>query len=134
LKPLNSFWSDLGLFQETWKREIATLKKLGKLAEAIATLQAYLQVFGSDKDAWNELSQLYISLNEYSGAKYALEELILLDPRDHYVLMRYAEVLCTFDLDKYAVTAREYYCLALETNPLDLRGLYGLIYVSFFVY
>lgn len=46
------------------------------------------------------------------------------------MMIRYAEVLCTLDMDKYAITAREYYCMALESNQLELRALYGLLHCT----
>jgi cytochrome c-type biogenesis protein CcmH/NrfG len=95
----------------------------------VASLHEFLKVCPSDKDGWAELANLYLALNEYRGAKAALEELIILEPENHNVFIRYADILCLFDINKYAQTAREYYCLALETDEQNLRALKGLYQV-----
>ncbi len=79
-----------------------------------------------DKEGWAELANLYLGLNEFRGAKAAMEELVLIEPQNHNVLIRYAEILRMLDMNKYAQTAREYYCLALESDENNLRALEGL--------
>jgi len=45
------------------KRQISIRKELGDYTTAIKMLTDYLKIFMGDKDAWAELSDLYISQN-----------------------------------------------------------------------
>jgi cytochrome c-type biogenesis protein CcmH/NrfG len=89
-------------------------------------LHEFLKICPLDKEGWAELANLYLGLNEFRGAKAAMEELVLIEPQNHNVLIRYAEILRMLDMNKYAQTAREYYCLALESDENNLRALEGL--------
>ena len=46
----------------------------------------YLDVFMNDPDAYNELSQVYLMVNEYDKAAFCLEELLLHNPKEYKVL------------------------------------------------
>ena len=61
-------------------------------------------------------------------AKFALEEVIILEPGSYASYLLYAEVLYT--LKNFAL-ARKYYAMSLELNrDNNLRAYYGIILVS----
>jgi tetratricopeptide (TPR) repeat protein len=49
------------LDQEAWKRKITLHRSAGKIESAIGELNAYLEIFQSDLEAWAELSDIYLS-------------------------------------------------------------------------
>ena len=50
----------------------------------------------SDFDAWMELADLYLQLQDYEKAAFCLEELIMSNPHNHLFHQRYAEVSVNF--------------------------------------
>ena len=46
----------------------------------------------SDFDAWMELCDLYLQLQDYEKASFCMEELIMSNPHNHLFHQRYAEV------------------------------------------
>lgn len=48
--------------------------------------------FMSDFDAWMELCDLYLQLQDYEKAAFCMEELIMSNPHNHLFHQRYAEV------------------------------------------
>ena len=46
----------------------------------------------SDFDAWMELCDLYLHLQDYEKAAFCMEELIMSNPHNHLFHQRYAEV------------------------------------------
>eukprot|EP00041_Stephanoeca_diplocostata_P007940 m.113883 g.113883 ORF g.113883 m.113883 type:complete len:55 (+) comp17106_c0_seq4:752-916(+) len=45
-----------------------------------------------DAEAWTELASLYLKENRFDKAQFCYEELIILNPYNHNVHERYAEV------------------------------------------
>lgn len=79
------------------KRQVALEKTKGNLAGAIETLRKYVDIFQTDKEAWEELGQLYL---EVSPAKHTLQgshgELRALNgPRCHCCVNPGAKQQCT---------------------------------------
>nr|CAG4635036.1 EOG090X0CGE [Alona affinis] len=77
------------------KRKITIFKSQGMIIEAIKELTDYLKVFMADQEAWMELSDLYISQQDWNKASFCVEELILHCPFNHLYLQRYAEIKYT---------------------------------------
>ena len=48
-----------------------------------------------DQEAWMELSDLYISQQDWNKASFCVEELMLHSPFNHLYLQRYAEIKYT---------------------------------------
>jgi hypothetical protein len=48
-----------------------------------------------DQEAWQELSELYLTEQEYGKAAFCMEELILHNPHNHLFHQRYAEIKYT---------------------------------------
>lgn len=108
------------------KKRIAILKGRGHTAEAIKELTEYLKKFMSDEEAWQELSELYLSEQEYAKAAFCMEEVILISPHNHLYHQRYAEIKYTQGGYDNLEIARSHYCLALKLSPNSMRALYGL--------
>lgn len=112
------------------KRRVAILKAQQRVTEAIDELNEYLTTFMSYQEAWMELSELYIGLQEYSKAAFCLEELILQQPHNHLYHERYAEVQYTIGTHEAVERARKYFAQALKLEPNNRRALLGLFLSS----
>lgn len=84
----------------------------------------------SDEEAWQELSELYLSEEEYAKAAFCMEEVILISPHNHLYHQRYAEIKYTQGGYDNLEIARSHYCLALKLSPNNMRALYGIFLVS----
>lgn len=109
------------------KRKIAIWKAQGDTDRAVKELVKYLQVFMSDQEAWLELSELYVSEQDYSKAAYCLEELLLHNPHNHLYHQRTAEIRYTMGGYDNLELAKQYYCQAVKLAPSNMRALYGLL-------
>ncbi|XP_043230204.1 ER membrane protein complex subunit 2-like [Amphibalanus amphitrite] len=110
------------------KRKIAILKSLGKTSEAIRELVEYLKKFMSDTEAWMELSDLYISEQDYAKAAYCMEELLLHNPHHHLYFQKYADIKYTQGGFDNVEVARSYYSRAVKLSSANnMRALYGLL-------
>ncbi|CAH1183256.1 unnamed protein product [Phaedon cochleariae] len=107
------------------KRKIAICKALGRNTEAIKELVEYLKIFMADVEAWQELSELYISEHEYSKAAFCVEELILHNPHNHLLHQRYADIRYSQGGMENIELARTYYNQSYKLNPKNIRALYG---------
>jgi len=109
------------------KRKIAVMKAQGRMSDAIKELTDYLKKFMNDTEAWQELSHLYLSEQDYGKAAYCVEELILSFPRDHLFYQYYAEIKYTQGgLDNIEL-AKSYFAEAAKLNPKNVRALWGLL-------
>lgn len=109
------------------KREIAILKEQNDIPKAIEALNGYLESFMSDFDAWMELADLYLQLQDYEKAAFCLEELIMSNPHNHLFHQRYAEIKYTEGGEKNLELARSYFSQAAKLNPNNMRAQYGLL-------
>lgn len=53
------------MLQPAQKRKIAVLVATGKLPDAIAALNVYLETYMNDAEAWAELAELYLARQAY---------------------------------------------------------------------
>jgi len=106
-----------------YKRKVAVYKAKGLNKEAINTLVLYLDSFVVDTESWMELADLYFKMNMYHQASFCYEELILLNPSNHFYHMYYAETL--YILGKYPLSLKAY-CRSVELCDTSMRGLYGI--------
>ncbi|CAG8628137.1 2833_t:CDS:2, partial [Paraglomus brasilianum] len=83
----------------------------------------FLDVYYNDVEAWLELASLYLSQHLYQQAAFCLEELILLQPQNHFYHLKYAEVLYTSDNIPLALKE---YCRVIELCDDYVRALYGI--------
>lgn len=99
------------------KRKVAVLKAQGKTVEAIKELADYLKIFMADVEAWQQLSELYISEQDFNKAAFCVEELILHNPHNHLLHQRYADIKYTQGGLENLEIAKSYYSYALKINP-----------------
>lgn len=110
-----------------YKRKISLLIAQKKLPEAAKELSEYLKKFMNDTEAWLELSNIYITEQEYYKAAFCIEELILTNPHNHLYYQKYAEIHYTINTIESLEIARSYFSQALKLNSNNLRALYGLL-------
>ncbi|ODA77386.1 hypothetical protein RJ55_07014 [Drechmeria coniospora] len=121
-----------------YKRKIALLRSMGREAEAITALNAFLDFNPTDSEAWAELADMYRSQGMYSQAIYALEEVLVLIPNAWNVHARLGEVLLmaakTTTTDAaphmHLAEALKRFCRSIELCDDYLRGYYGLKLVT----
>jgi tetratricopeptide (TPR) repeat protein len=105
------------------KRRIAVYKAKGQDQQAIEALTRYLDAFYNDVESWLELSALYLNYHLYQQAGFCLEELILLQPQNHFYHLKYAEILYTSD--NITVALKEF-CRVVELCEDNVRALCGI--------
>jgi predicted Zn-dependent protease len=71
------------------------LRTQNKIPDAITELANYLKIFMNDLEAWQELCDLYLKVQDYAKAAHAMEELIISHPHHHLYQQRYAEIVYT---------------------------------------
>lgn len=86
--------------------------------------------FMSDQEAWHELSNLYMQVNDYAKAAFCMEEVLLHNPHSHLIHQRLGEIRYTMGGLDNVMIAKTYYAQAIKLNPRNLRALYGLYLVS----
>jgi tetratricopeptide (TPR) repeat protein len=74
------------------KRKVAIAKAENNIEEAIKQLNQYLTVYMADVEAYAELADLYLSLQDYKKAAFCVEELILNNPHNYLYHLKYADV------------------------------------------
>lgn len=116
------------------KRKIAILKAKGRNSEAIKEMTDYLKKFMSDQEAWHELCNLYLVEGEYAKAAFCMEEVLLHNPHSHLIHQRLAEIRYTMGGIENIEIAKSYYSQAIKLNSNNIRALYGLFLVSFFLF
>ena len=111
---------------DVMKRKVV-LAGLESNDEAIIGLNRYLGFYPLDLEAWVMLSELFVASNDLHSAKFAMEEVIMLQPQNYAVYLRYAEILFALDSKKLALLARQCFAQAVELHPTCLRALFGII-------
>jgi len=118
------------LDSETWKRKAALFRTAGNIQKSIAELNAYLEVFQGDLEAWEELCDIYLSMQHYLQACYCYEEIVLSNPHNPQVLLKYAEMLYSTGVTEKLNLARKYFTQVLVLNPKNVRAMWGLYQAS----
>ena len=75
-----SFRSRTNGYQPVAKRQIALLRSLKQLPEAVAALNKFLEASPTDAEAWSELADIYLSQGLFQQSIFALEEVLLIAP------------------------------------------------------
>lgn len=113
------------------KRLVALERSKGNVAGAIEQLRAYLDNFGNDGGAWEEMAELYLEILNYRQAAFCYEELLMINPGSSTTYVRYADILYTIGGASNYKTARAYYAKAVElTAGGSLRALFGILACS----
>ena len=98
--------------------------------ERVASLNLYLQQNMADSAGWFEMANLRMQLGDFSGASFALEEVILGCPIDAPIHIQLAEVYATIGGPENLALARKHMAQALELDANNKRALFGLVMVS----
>ncbi|OEU10552.1 hypothetical protein FRACYDRAFT_263803 [Fragilariopsis cylindrus CCMP1102] len=96
----------------------------------LEALNEYLGQQLSDVSGWYEMSQLRLSLADFKGAAYALEQVILGSPLDADIHRELGEVYATIGGVEYSTYARKHMAQALELDPTNIRAQFGLLCVA----
>lgn len=96
----------------------------------VEALNEYLGQQLSDVAGWYEMAQLRLSLADFPGAAYALEQVILGCPLEANIHRQLAEVYATLGGLDHTMLARKHMAQALELNPTDVRAQLGLVSVA----
>ena len=85
----------------------------------------YLDAYMNDPDAYNELAQVYLMVNEYDKAIFCLEELFLHNPNDYKILNKIGDIYCSKNNPGDARTAIKFYSRSIIINPIP-RAFFGI--------
>ena len=86
----------------------------------------YLEVYMNDPDGYNELSQVYLMVNEYDKAAFCLEELLLHNPNEYKVLNKLGDIYTSKNNVEDAKTAINFYSRSILINPTP-RAYFGIL-------
>lgn len=98
--------------------------------DVVDALNEYLGQQLSDVCGWYEMSQLRLSLADFKGAAYALEQVVLGSPLDAEIHRELGEVYATIGGLEYCTYARKHMAQALELDPTNIRAQFGLVCVA----
>lgn len=96
----------------------------------LEALNDYLGQQLSDVSGWYEMAQIRLSLADFKGAAYALEQVVLGSPLDANLHRELAEVYATLGGLENLSCARKHMAQALELEPTNLRAQFGLVSIS----
>ena len=99
-------------------------------SSVITALNDYLGQNMSDTSGWYEMSQLRLSMADYKGAAYALEQVVLGCPLESNIHMKLGEVYATIGGLENLSCARKHMSQALELNPNNVRAQFGLVSIA----
>ena len=85
----------------------------------------YLEVYMNDPDAYNELSEVYLMVNEYDKAAFCLEELLLYSPNDYKILNKLGDIYTSKNNPEDAKTAIKFYSRSILIQPTP-RAYFGI--------
>ncbi|PVU91518.1 hypothetical protein BB559_004113 [Furculomyces boomerangus] len=105
------------------KRKIAILIAQNDISSAIKALLQHVDNFPNDLESWIKLSQLYLDEHLYPQAAYCIEELILMNPVNHFYHLKYAEIQYTLGNIEMAL---KYYLSVVELSRDNVQGFYGV--------
>ena len=77
----------------------------------------YLDAYMNDPEAYNELAQVYLMVNEYDKAIFCLEEILLHKNDDYKVLNKLGDIYCSKNNNNDAKIAVKYYARSAEIYP-----------------
>jgi len=142
LEAANDFEAALDLYDAMLKRNPSNLVALQRkycvlrsqnessAEDILNALNQYLGQQLSDVSAWYEMAQLRLSLADFKGAAYALEQVVLGSPLDADVHRELGEVYATIGGLENLTDARKHMAQALELEPSNIRAQFGLVSVS----
>jgi tetratricopeptide (TPR) repeat protein len=85
----------------------------------------YLEAFMNDPDAYNELAQVYLMVNEYDKAAFCLEELLLYSPNNYKVLNKLGDIYASKNNAEDAKIGIKFYSRSIIIQPTP-RAFFGI--------
>ena len=85
----------------------------------------YLEAFMNDPDAYNELAQVYLMVNEYDKAAFCLEELLLYTPNNYKVLNKLGDIYASKNNAEDAKMGIKFYSRSILIQPTP-RAFFGI--------
>ena len=85
----------------------------------------YLEAYMNDPDAYNELSHVYLMVNEYDKAAFCLEELLLHNPNDYKILNKLGDIYTSKNNPEDAKSALKFYSRSILIQPTP-RAYFGI--------
>ena len=110
----------------TWKRRASMYRTAGYLEKCINELNLYLETFQDDVEVWEELTDIYLSIQHFAQAAYCYEEVLLLTPENFWVVLKYGEIVYSVGGLEKLILARKYFIEALVLNPKCVRAMWAL--------
>lgn len=99
----------------------------GDVAGATEQLVAYLDVFQTDRAAWEQLADLYAQQRLLEQARFCAEE-VLVHGTDVAAMLRLADLLYALAGPAHLASALGYYCKVVElSGGASVRALYGAL-------
>jgi len=113
------------------KRQAALELSKNNMPGAVDAIRKYLDVYANDKDAWEQLGELYLQMSLYRQALFCYEELLMFAPASVAYLTRVADILYTLGGNSNLRQARAYYSRAVDLSQgASARGLFGILACS----
>lgn len=103
--------------------EIKALESSGDIKGAISKYQQLLLMYPDDIDAYNELSRLYFSLNQYKEAIFLLQKGLDANPKANQLRVHLGLAYIGVN---HLTKAKELLQIAFINNPKDTEALAGL--------
>lgn len=95
--------------------------------EAVESLNKFIQQNIADPAGWYEMAKLRLSMGDFKGAAYALEEVVLACPLDSSLHCQLGEVYATLGGTENLLLARRHLCQSLELDDSNRRAMFGLV-------
>ena len=86
---------------QSTKRLVSLFRSKDLDQNAINILNKFIEFNQDDTESWIELADIYLSKQLYSKAAYCYEEILLNQPKNYLVNLRYAEVLYSMAKEDY---------------------------------
>uniref|UniRef100_A0A1I7ZJT1 ER membrane protein complex subunit 2 n=1 Tax=Steinernema glaseri TaxID=37863 RepID=A0A1I7ZJT1_9BILA len=109
------------------KRKVATPKVNVRRMNAIRELNDHLKVFLDDREAWLDLSHLYLRERDYPNAADCIEKLIVIDPLNSLYLRRLADIRYSEGGVENVEQALSYFDQASKLNTTCVLSLIGIV-------
>ncbi|KAJ8475441.1 hypothetical protein ONZ51_g6543 [Trametes cubensis] len=74
-----------------WRRKAHVLRQMGKIDRAVEELSAMLDTFYTEVEGWLELTDIYLSCQQYTYALQSLSHALLLAPQNPSYFLQFAE-------------------------------------------
>jgi len=78
---------------QTVKRLVSLYRDMNMETQAIQVLNKHIEMNQENSEAWIELADIYLQKQNFTKALFCYEELLMHQPKNYIVNLRYAETL-----------------------------------------